>query len=101
MLIFGVTVSQAQNIIVSGVVVADSTEAKTYNIDVVQGNNPANTHKMDSPSFQLKVDASTIPCNLRIKKEGFRIMEVALTDAVNDTIDLVPYFLFSNCHKHL
>ena len=88
MLIFGVTVSQAQNIIVSGVVVADSTEAKTYDIDVIQGNNPANTHKMDSPSFQLKVDASTIPCNLRIRKDGFRIMEVALADAENDTIDL-------------
>lgn len=88
MFIVWTTICHAQNVIVSGVVSSDSTEVKTYYIDVVQGNNPANTHKMDSPSFQLKVDASTIPCNLRIRKEGFRIMEVALADAENDTIDL-------------
>lgn len=88
LLIIGITICNAQKVIVSGVVVSDSTEVKSYYIDVIQGNGSANTYKMDSASFQMNVDANTIPCNLRIRKEGFRIMEIALNDKENETIDL-------------
>lgn len=86
--LIGITVCRAQGINVSGIIVSDSTEVNTYYIDVVYGNNPANTHKMDCPSFQLKIEKNAFPCNLHIRKEGFRILEIALTETENDSIDL-------------
>lgn len=86
--IIGITICRAQDINVSGIIVSDSTEIKTYYIDVVHGNNPANTHEFGNSSFQLKIEKNAFPCNMHIRKEGFRIIEIALTETDNDSIDL-------------
>lgn len=87
-IITGITICRAQSINVSGVVVSDSTEIKTYYIDVIHGNNPTNTHEFGNSSFQFKIEKNAFPCNVHIRKEGFRTLEIALTETDNDSIDL-------------
>jgi len=82
------TICSAQSIVVTGTVYTDSADIQSYFIDIKGKANQSNTLTVSEPSFLIRMEQKEMPCHLIIRKEGYRMTEVVLTEAENDSIEL-------------